>query len=200
MLWFTLWYNRKNITHPFTQISISYYFFFIRRHRLLLLGLLLVFLQFNETLFVQLTANSVLLTYQDLRDHKPHKTAELAFLLIAHASELTQDLLAKVAEGLIIEEVLVSVELNDVARQIEKNAPSPSIFWEALRVLKFVLLSFLILNFVVAEMSTSKEGLKIPSSQSQDGCYESVLPEVLNLILRDGEVSRIDFVLSVNSN
>lgn len=49
-------------------------------------------------------------------------------------------------------------------------------------------------------MPTPKESLKIPSSEGQDSSYESIFSKISDFIFGYCEVSRVNFILSINSD
>lgn len=84
---------------------------------------------------------------------------------MTHSSVVTDDLLPEGSEGLITQEQLVTIEFEDIACEVKQNGSSASVFREALRVLKVILLGFFILGLIVTETG-GEELFEIPGSES----------------------------------
>lgn len=115
---------------------------------------LFFFFKVDKGIFVKHSANSVFLIDENFGDHKPGKTTILSFLLITHCFICAQDTTSHLAKDLVIQKILISVELDDVAAKIKKHSFSTSIGRETFRIFKISIVGFCVLYFVFVEMTT----------------------------------------------
>ena len=149
---------------------------------------------------MQKSSHPVLQVDENFRDDKPSEATEPSFLFVTDRSVDVQDHPSHGPKCLIIEERLILVEFYDVAGQVKQDGSFSGQVMEIVRVFNVIILCSFVVCFVIGQMGRGKEKIEISCSQVQDSCNESVFAKNLDFLLCNCEISRVNLILSVNTN